>query len=96
MGDAAGCEVVVLSVENYRQVEGGGIFQCAAQGAIVVETVQAIAKCYAASITQGHQLGQLFTVEVLAQRTDGEHLAVPGLAGAVNAVFAVAAKKSLA
>ena len=84
MGDAAGRQVVVLGMQDHGQVEGGGIFQGAAQGAVVVEAVQAIAKGHAAGVAQGHQLGQLFAVEVFAQGADGEDLAVSGFAGAVE------------
>ena len=84
MGDAAGRQVVVLGMQDHGQVEGGGIFQGAAQGAVVVEAVQAIAKGHATGVAQGHQLGQLFAVEVFAQGADGEDLAVSGFAGAVE------------
>jgi hypothetical protein len=84
MGQAAFGQIVVLGVEDHRQVEGGRVFQRPAQGAGVAETLQAVAEGHAAGVAQGDQLGQLFAVQAFAQGADREHFGVAGFAGAVE------------
>ena len=84
MGQAAFGQVLVLGVEDHCQVEGGGVFQGTAQGTAAAEVVQTVAESHAAGVAQGHQFGQLLASQALAQGADGEHLGVPGLAGAVE------------
>ncbi|MCY1301268.1 hypothetical protein D9M68_731230 [compost metagenome] len=84
VGEAAFGQLAVLGVEHHGEVEGRRVLQRAAQGAVVVELDEAVAEGHAAGVAQRHQFGQLLAGEILAQRADGEHLGVPGLAGAVE------------
>ncbi|VVN35749.1 hypothetical protein PS645_05087 [Pseudomonas fluorescens] len=80
-------QIMVLRIEDHRQVESRCIFQRPTQRARVAETLQAVAEGHATSIAQGNQLGQLLAVQALAQRADGEHLGISGLAGTVEDQF---------
>src|SRR5690606_6714991 len=83
MGDAALGQRRVHWREDHRQVEALGIFQRPAQDAIALHVRQALGEGDAASITQGHQLAQVFAIQATGQRTQGEY---PGLASALGAV----------
>ena len=74
-------------MEDHGQVEGGGIFQRACQGAIVGDFLQAIAEGHAAGVAQGDQLGQLLAFQALGQRADRVDLAVGRFPGAVEDQF---------
>ena len=84
VGQAAFGQVAVLGMEDHRQVEGGRVFQGAAQGARAAKAFQAIAEGHATGVTQGDQFGKLFAVQALAQGTNGKHFAIAGFAGAVE------------
>ena len=87
VSDTALGQITVLGMEDHSQIERGRILQRPAQGAGVGEAVEAVAKCHAARVAQGDQLGQLLAVQAFAQRTDREHLAVAGFTGAVQDQF---------
>ncbi len=84
MGEAAFGQVAVLGMKDHRQVEGGGVFQGAAQVAVAGELGEPVAESDAAGLAQGDQLGQLFSGQVAGQRTDREDLGMAGFAGAVE------------
>ncbi|MNC20792.1 hypothetical protein D3C75_687550 [compost metagenome] len=87
VSQAAFGQVVILGVENHRQVERCRVVQCPAQGAGVAETLQAVAEGHATGIAQCYELCQLFTVQAFAQGANREDFGVAGLTGAVEDQF---------
>ncbi len=84
MGKPTFGQVAVLRVEDHRQIEGGGIFQGAAQVAIAGKFGEAVTESDAAGFAQRDQFRQLLASQIARQRTDGKYLGVARLAGTIE------------
>ena len=84
VSQAAFGQIMILRVENNRQVKGGRVFQGAAQGTVIAEVVQTIAEGDTTRIAQGYQFGKLLALQAFAECANWKHLGVAGFAGAVE------------